>query len=176
MKKVLQATMPNPGIANSACSAGKTFIAFAVAQRANESGTPKPIIEKTKPSRMLLPRPKRLYTNQYENGRASASPRPLPIDIANSKAAEMPHATASANIVCPIEATEYLFLSIVLSQKHSVRRIGALVPIRITEVFQMTVEIRQFRFRDLDAGQYPTVIGAVIPVVEQADVPAIADG
>ena len=60
-------------------------------------------------------------------------------------------------------------------QKKAVSRIRRFVFVRHVEFFDHCFEFFALRRRDLDSHQYPTVGGAVISVMEQADVPAFAD-
>jgi len=60
------------------------------------------------------------------------------------------------------------------TQKQFIRRVFALIPIRVAQLVQESLERRFFLRWDLDADQHAAVVGAVVAVVEEADVPAFA--
>src|SRR5262249_42292038 len=60
------------------------------------------------------------------------------------------------------------------AQEKAVGRVVGLVPVRVAELCEVLGEARPVRRRHLDARKHAAVIGAVIAVVEQADVPAVA--
>src|SRR5690606_24602375 len=63
-----------------------------------------------------------------------------------------------------------------LRQEHPVSGIRTLVPVRIPELRKVCLEFVDFRGRNLYAGKDAPMVGAVIAVMEQADVPVTANG
>src|ERR1700677_2709019 len=61
------------------------------------------------------------------------------------------------------------------AQKHLVRGIGGFFVVGVVQRIQMLLELLPLSLWDLDAGQYPTVIGPVVAVMKKGDVPANAD-
>jgi hypothetical protein len=60
-------------------------------------------------------------------------------------------------------------------QERAVCRIVTLIPVWIAEVIQTALELRSLRGRNLDPGQNPPVISAMVAVVKQRDVPAAGE-
>src|SRR6185503_6901184 len=58
------------------------------------------------------------------------------------------------------------------SQKQLIRGVRAFARVAIAERFEERVELRHLGRRDFEAGEHAAEVGAVIAVVEQADVPA----
>ena len=58
------------------------------------------------------------------------------------------------------------------AEKELVHRVGALVPVGVAEVLQEGLECAHVARRHLHTDQHTAVVGAVIAVVEEADVPA----
>ena len=61
-----------------------------------------------------------------------------------------------------------------LFQKQLIGFVIGLVPVRDLEAFQKCIERSHVSLVDLETHQYPAEVGAVITVVEQADVPAVS--
>src|SRR5579872_2433680 len=61
------------------------------------------------------------------------------------------------------------------TQKHPIRRVSGLFDVLVVQIAQVLEEVGPFAGRHLDTGEDAPVIGAMIAVMEQADVPARAD-
>ena len=61
------------------------------------------------------------------------------------------------------------------AEKYPVGRIVAFFPVRIAEVREMGLEFGGVAFRHVDAREDTAVVGTVIAVVKQADVPVRPD-
>lgn len=61
-----------------------------------------------------------------------------------------------------------------LSKKQFIRGILGFIPIAVAELIEKRPEIGFLFRRDLDADQHAAIVGAVIAVMEQADVPVVA--
>src|SRR5205807_4629285 len=59
-------------------------------------------------------------------------------------------------------------------QEQPVCGVARLLGVRVTEIFQESPELLHLAGRNLHADQHPAVVGAVVAVVEQADVPVAA--
>src|SRR5688500_7813089 len=59
-------------------------------------------------------------------------------------------------------------------KEQPVRRVARLVPERISEFFQKSAKSTHLRPRHLHADQHAAVVGALVAVMEQADVPVAA--
>ena len=58
-----------------------------------------------------------------------------------------------------------------LRQEHCISRVVALFPVSVTEFRQMTFKLIRLLRRNLYADKNAAVVGAVITVMEQADIP-----
>jgi hypothetical protein len=61
-------------------------------------------------------------------------------------------------------------------EEDAVGWVVAFLPVRVTEHREVCLEFGGIALGHVDASQHTTVIGPVVPVVEQADIPAGADG
>src|SRR5689334_6573580 len=58
------------------------------------------------------------------------------------------------------------------AEEHPVRRIGGLVDVVIAEAIEEPPKLRAFARRDLHADEHAAIVGAVVAVVKETDVPA----
>src|SRR5438876_3498505 len=59
-------------------------------------------------------------------------------------------------------------------QEQPVCGVASLLGVRVAEIFQELPELLHLAGRNLHSDQHPAVVGAVVAVVEQADVPVAA--